>query len=140
MRIRSTAVAAVMFAGLSVSMAAPAMAADVYNCGDFTWQDEAQAIFDQDPTDPNQLDDDDDNEACETLPSRAVTAPAAATAGTTTGTTTAPQVATVPSGAVAAGDGSSSGEGSVLPYAVGGVALIGAAGAAAAARRARSAA
>jgi hypothetical protein len=113
------------------------MAADVYNCADFDWQDEAQAEFDKDTTDPNRLDDDNDSEACETLPRRAVAAPAAAA---TSGTTTASQVSTVPSGAIAAGDGSSSGEAGVLPYAVGGVALIGAAGAAAAARRARSAA
>jgi hypothetical protein len=139
MRIRTTAVAAVLFAGLSVSMAGTAMAADVYNCADFDWQDEAQAEFDKDTTDPNQLDDDNDSEACETLPRRAVAAPAAAAAATS-GTTTASQVSTVPSGAIAAGDGSSSGEAGVLPYAVGGVALIGAAGAAAAARRARSAA
>jgi hypothetical protein len=138
MRIRTTAVAAVLFAGLSVSMAGTAMAADVYNCADFDWQDEAQAEFDKDTTDPNRLDDDNDSEACETLPRRAVAAPAAAAA--TSGTTTASQVSTVPSGAIAAGDGSSSGEAGVLPYAVGGVALIGAAGAAAAARRARSAA
>jgi hypothetical protein len=140
MHIRTTAVAAVLFAGLSVSMAGTAMAADVYNCADFDWQDEAQAEFDKDMTDPNQLDDDNDSEACETLPRRAVAAPAAAAAAATSGTTTASQVSTVPSGAIAAGDGSSSGEAGVLPYAVGGVALIGAAGAAAAARRARSAA
>lgn len=39
------------------------------DCVDFATQREAQAVYDQDPSDPNVLDGDDDGEACETLPS-----------------------------------------------------------------------
>src|SRR5215218_1990438 len=40
---------------------------------DFTYQEEAQAVYDQDPSDPNRLDEDpgpDDGIACEELPHR----------------------------------------------------------------------
>jgi hypothetical protein len=46
---------------------------DLYDCGNFTYQEEAQAVFDQDQSDPYGLDEDpgpDDGIACETLPSR----------------------------------------------------------------------
>ena len=47
--------------------------ADLYDCSDFTTQEEAQAIFDQDTSDPYGLDEDDpspdDGIACEALPS-----------------------------------------------------------------------
>ncbi|MGY1748822.1 hypothetical protein [Modestobacter sp. SYSU DS0511] len=132
MRLRSTAVATVLFAGLSIPMAGTALAADIYNCDDFTYQEEAQAVFDQDPSDPNQLDDEDpDQLACEALPSNggSVTV-SAGTNGTTDG-----QVTTTPQGAVAAGDGSAAEDGSVLPYVLGGLAFAGAGGAALAARR-----
>jgi LPXTG-motif cell wall-anchored protein len=40
------------------------------NCDDFATQEEAQAVFDQDPSDPNGLDgNDNDGIACENLPS-----------------------------------------------------------------------
>ena len=39
------------------------------DCVDFATQGEAQAVYDQDPSDPNGLDEDDDGRACETLPS-----------------------------------------------------------------------
>ena len=45
---------------------------DLYDCSDFDTQEEAQAVFDQDPSDPYGLDEDDgadDGIACETLPS-----------------------------------------------------------------------
>jgi hypothetical protein len=45
---------------------------DLYDCQVFTYQEEAQRIFDQDPSDPYGLDEDDpnpdDGKACETLP------------------------------------------------------------------------
>lgn len=137
MRIRSTAVAAVLFAGLSVPMAGTAFAAD-RDCPDFASQAEAQAAFDAVPGDPERLDADNDGQACEnytyapvaSTSSGSVTVPTPSTGGTTS------QVATVPAGAVAAGDGSTStGGGSTLPYVLGGVALLGAGGAAVAARR-----
>ncbi|MCZ2821073.1 hypothetical protein O2V63_12090 [Modestobacter sp. VKM Ac-2977] len=129
MRLRSTAVATVLFAGISIPMAGTALAADVYNCDDYAYQEDAQAVFDQDTTDPNQLDDDDDSLACETLPSRGTSA-----AGDTDDDDDA-QVTTRPSGSVAAGDGSSAAEASALPYVLGGLAFAGASGAAVAARR-----
>ena len=36
-----------------------------FNCDDFSSQEDAQATFDEDTSDPNRLDDDDDFEACE---------------------------------------------------------------------------
>lgn len=41
------------------------------DCGDFTYQEDAQAVYEQDPSDPNGLDgNDDDGVACESLPHR----------------------------------------------------------------------
>ncbi|KQW06033.1 hypothetical protein [Streptomyces sp. Root369] len=43
------------------------------DCADFVYQEDAQAVFDLDPTDPNRLDEDrgrDDGIACEVLPRR----------------------------------------------------------------------
>lgn len=46
-----------------------AAASDDLNCSDFDTQEEAQDVFDDDPTDPNGLDGDNDGVACESLPS-----------------------------------------------------------------------
>ena len=54
----------------SAFLVAPALAQDTRNCDDFTFQEEAQAVLDQDPDDPNGLDSDNDGIACEDLPSR----------------------------------------------------------------------
>jgi hypothetical protein len=43
---------------------------DIFDCDDFVFQDTAQAIYDADPTDPNNLDPDGDGVACAALPSR----------------------------------------------------------------------
>ena len=48
----------------------PTAVAQDINCDDFTYQEEAQAILDQDPSDPNGLDQDGDGIACEDLPSQ----------------------------------------------------------------------
>jgi hypothetical protein len=131
MRKRTTAAAGVLItAALSFGFSGTASAADL-DCSDFATQADAQTAFNATPGDPNRLDQDGDQIACETLPD---TGGAQATTEDNTVFGTA-QVSTRPAGAVAAGDGSSSDEGSMLPFAVGGVALIGAAGAAAAARR-----
>ncbi len=46
---------------------------DARNCPDFTYQEDAQAVFDADPSDPNNLDgNDNDGIACEDLPRRPV--------------------------------------------------------------------
>ncbi|MET9442215.1 excalibur calcium-binding protein [Streptomyces sp. NPDC006610] len=52
--------------------AATAHAQDL-DCADFTYREEAQAVLDSDPSDPNRLDEDDgpdDGVACERLPRR----------------------------------------------------------------------
>jgi hypothetical protein len=44
-------------------------AGDPFDCADFSTQEEAQAEYDSDPSDPSGLDADDDGEACEELDS-----------------------------------------------------------------------
>lgn len=131
MRRITTAAAGVLFgAALSVTVAGTASAADL-NCSDFATQQEAQAEYDRDPSDPNGLDRDDDGIACETRPSGGSVV---AEDDTSMGATA--QVPNRPSGSVAAGDGSSATEASgAMPYVLGGVALTAAGGAAFAARR-----
>src|SRR5688572_11999093 len=128
MRLRSTAAAGLLLtAGLSLGVTGTANAADL-DCSNFATQQEAQAVFNADPSDPNGLDSDDDGIACESLASGGT-----AEDGTITG---AAQVSTPPAGGVSAGDGSSStSDAGVLPYALGGLAFTAAAGAAVAARR-----
>ncbi|WP_448616155.1 hypothetical protein [Modestobacter sp. URMC 112] len=130
MRPRTTAAAGVLFAaGLSLGIPGTATAADL-DCADFATQADAQAALAATPGDPNDLDSDDDGVACETLPGGGATA--TTEDNTVLGTA---QVSTRPVGAVAAGDGSAATDDGVLPYALGGLALAGAAGAAVAARR-----
>ncbi|WP_329406185.1 excalibur calcium-binding protein [Streptomyces sp. NBC_00704] len=53
-------------------LAGTAQAQDL-DCRDFAFQEDAQAVFDQDPSDPDRLDEDqgpDDGIACEALPHR----------------------------------------------------------------------
>ena len=65
---------AALCAALVLAMAPTVMAqTNQYNCGDFEFQEDAQAVFNQDTSDPNLLDEDDgvdDQIACENLPSR----------------------------------------------------------------------
>lgn len=61
-----------LFGPASIAFAlaeAPAIA-DLNCKRDFKFQEDAQAVFDQDRSDPHNLDDDDDGIACETLPKR----------------------------------------------------------------------
>ena len=62
---------AALCAALVLAMAPAVMAqtADTDCLTDYATQEEAQAVYNQDPSDPNGLDDDDDGIACETLPS-----------------------------------------------------------------------
>jgi hypothetical protein len=117
MRIHRSAAIGVVGAALVVLSAGPASAFDL-NCEDFASQAEAQAVYDANPSDPNNLDADDDGQACEEF---------FGTEG---------QVATPPVGGVATGDGSTAdSDAGVLPFVVGGIALAAAGGAAVAARR-----
>ncbi len=62
----------VLVLGATLAVASPAGAThpgDV-DCGDFTYQEEAQAHLDAHPSDPDNLDADGDGIACETLPHR----------------------------------------------------------------------
>ncbi|MGY1724754.1 hypothetical protein [Blastococcus sp. SYSU DS0533] len=132
MRRRTTAAAGVLFtAALSIGFTGTANAADLYNCPDFVSQADAQAVYNANPSDPNQLDRDDDGQACEDHDY--VASSGTVTSAVALGTTG--QVTSRPAGAVAAGDGSSSSDASALPYVLGGVALTAAGGAAFAARR-----
>ncbi|MBB3674336.1 excalibur calcium-binding domain-containing protein [Modestobacter versicolor] len=131
MRLRSTAAASVLIgAALSIGFTSTANAADL-NCSDFATQADAQAAFNATPGDPNGLDRDGDGIACETLPGGA----GAQAVSEDTTVLGAAQVSARPAGAVAAGDGSASADGSTLPYVLGGLAFAGAGGAALAARR-----
>lgn len=68
-RRRSGLSVAVMAAGSIALFASPAHAGHGVNCSDFETQAEAQDYFDENgPGDPEGLDEDDDGEACETLP------------------------------------------------------------------------
>lgn len=66
-RIRTTAAATLLTLGMTVPFAGTALAQDL-NCDDFSTQAEAQEVFNQNTADPNGLDRNDDNIACESLP------------------------------------------------------------------------
>ncbi|WP_030693725.1 hypothetical protein [Streptomyces globisporus] len=67
-------------AGIALAIASVAPLSGVahaqdLDCRDFRFQEDAQAVFDQDPSDPNRLDEDqgpDDGIACEVLPRRSM--------------------------------------------------------------------
>lgn len=67
MRSRAFTIAVVAMATFALS-ALPALAQNIYNCDDFATQEEAQAVYDADPSDPHGLDRDNDGIACESLP------------------------------------------------------------------------
>ena len=70
MRVRTTVVSTVVAAALCFPMAgvAAAQQGDL-DCSDFATQQAAQAVYDANRTDPFDLDRDNDNRACEWLPS-----------------------------------------------------------------------
>ena len=90
-------------AGLLVPAVASAQDPDLWDCSDFEFQEDAQAVFDQVPGDPYGLDDDNDGIACESLPSRGST-------GTTLPPSAAPSSAT-PVGGVQTGFGGTAPDG-----------------------------
>jgi hypothetical protein len=128
---RTTAAGVLVTALLTLGTTGTANAAIDRDCPDFASQADAQAVLVADPSDPERLDADNDGEACEDHQY----APAASSTTTTSTSTDTSQVSTRPVGAVAAGDGSSSEDGSALPFVLGGAALAAAGGAAVAARR-----
>ncbi|MEU3892131.1 excalibur calcium-binding protein [Streptomyces sp. NPDC029041] len=76
---RRTGVVGALFAIVAiVPMADPAHARQDLDCRDFAFQEDAQAVFDADPSDPNRLDEDqgpDDGVACEALSHRGIIDP-----------------------------------------------------------------
>jgi hypothetical protein len=52
------------------SFTSPAFAQADLDCADFSYQEEAQAVYNRDPSDPNGLDANNDGIACESLPPR----------------------------------------------------------------------
>lgn len=128
MRLRQAAAVLVLAAGTSLTLAGTASAQDGdLDCPDFPSQAAAQEVYDQDPSDPHNLDRDNDGIACEgnPPPSANGTAPTTPVVPTTSPTVrptethsatstqftsmvTGSQVQKVP-GAVPAGDGSSGG-------------------------------
>lgn len=86
MRRRTGALGTLFAIAAIVPPAHPAHARQDLDCRDFSFQEEAQAVFDADPSDPNRLDEDqgpDDGIACEALARRGVISP-------TTSPTTSP--------------------------------------------------
>ena len=90
---RRTGVIGTLFAiAAIVPLADPAHARQDLDCRNFSFQEDAQAVFDANPGDPNRLDEDqgpDDGIACEALPRRGVISPTAS-AGPSTAVTTMP--------------------------------------------------
>lgn len=75
MRRRTGAIGTLIALSAIVPLADTAHAQDL-DCSDFTYQEDAQAFFDLDRSDPHRLDEDpgpDDGVACEALPRRGLT-------------------------------------------------------------------
>ncbi|MBT2445134.1 excalibur calcium-binding protein [Streptomyces sp. ISL-36] len=154
---RRTALAGITLAAASILPAAQAAQAQQdLDCRDFTYQEDAQAEFNRDPSDPHRLDEDqgpDDGIACEALPSRPTvtnqpvvpparptatmapptmapptTAPTATVAPPTTMTPPPTTPTALPSFGVKGGLGGTSGPGRLEVYAGLGLALCAAAG------------
>lgn len=139
-RLRPVVAAAVLAAAASFPLAGTAFAQDL-NCDDFATQEEAQAEYERDTSDPHNLDGDNDGIACEELISEGSgtgnsggddSSGDDSNSGTKTDSDS--QVEEVPEGAVDTGDGSTSDDGGI-GYLLGGLALATAGGVAVAARR-----
>ncbi|CAM5629697.1 hypothetical protein [Streptomyces hirsutus] len=92
MRRRTGALGILVALAATLPMAHTAHAQDL-DCADFTYQEEAQALFNLDRSDPNRLDEDqgpEDNVACEALPRRDGSLTSSTSAPRPTATTTAP--------------------------------------------------
>ncbi|MFJ7294706.1 excalibur calcium-binding protein [Streptomyces collinus] len=91
---RRTGVIGTLFAiAAIVPLADPAHARQDLDCRDFAFQEDAQAVFDADPSDPNRLDEDqgrDDGVACEALAHRGIIDPT--TSPTSAGPSASPSV------------------------------------------------
>jgi hypothetical protein len=125
MRVLTTVAAGVLAAALSFPMAGVALAQDL-NCPDFPTQAAAQAVFNADPRDPNNLDRDRDGIACETRPGGVMGSGEDEMPGDGGSTTGDHDRGSAPRGGVEAGAGGTAGSGSELLLALaatGGAAL-----------------
>lgn len=131
--------AVTLAAGMSLTFTAPALAQQDYNCSDFATQEEAQAEYEKDKSDPHGLDGDNDGVACESLPSSGGTGdggqPPADDGQGDQSTDTDGQVEQVPQGGVETGGGGTNDNGVYLLG--GGLILAAAGGTALVARRTR---
>jgi len=117
--LRRTTAVAVLAVGAMAPLSGSAFAAD-RDCSDFDTQQEAQAVHDQDTSDPHRLDDDGDGVACESLP------PGSGGSGEdeTDDSESTGQVSHVPSGGADTGGGSTAdGAGDTALLAGGGAVL-----------------
>ncbi|SDD08866.1 hypothetical protein [Streptomyces prasinopilosus] len=99
MRRRTGALGILVALAAALPVAHTAHAQDL-DCTDFTYQEEAQALFNLDRSDPNRLDGEqgpDDDVACEALPRRADTLTSSTSAPRPPATTSAAPTASVPS-------------------------------------------
>ncbi|WP_055693519.1 hypothetical protein [Streptomyces prasinopilosus] len=99
MRRRTGALGILVALAAALPVAHTAHAQDL-DCTDFTYQEEAQALFNLDRSDPNRLDGEqgpDDDVACEALPRRADTLTSSTSAPRPPATTSAAPTAPVPS-------------------------------------------
>lgn len=110
--IRASATAALMILLTAGPATAVARAQSDLDCSDFVFQEDAQAEFNRDPSDPFRLDADNDGIACEVLPHR--TSPTATSAATA-----------VPERGVNAGVGGGTGPADFEVAAGAGLALLG---------------
>ncbi|MCK8437076.1 excalibur calcium-binding protein [Streptomyces sp. D2-8] len=104
MRRRIGAIGTLFAIAAIVPLADPAHARQDLDCRDFSFQEDAQAVFDANPSDPNRLDEDqgpDDGIACEALARRGIISPTAS-ASPSAAVTTTPTTSASPSAPVTA--------------------------------------
>lgn len=104
MRRRIGAIGTLFAIAAIVPPADPAHARQDLDCRDFSFQEDAQAVFDANPSDPNRLDEDqgpDDGIACEALARRGIISPTAS-ASPSAPVTTTPTTSASPSAPVTA--------------------------------------
>lgn len=81
---------------VTVPIAVAGAGVDAQNCSDFPYQEDAQAVYDANPADPNNLDADNDGIACEENAHRPTTPPTQTDSGPATETATPSASAPVP--------------------------------------------
>ncbi len=70
MNFRTAAAALILTVAVGAPLSGVSHAQGDLDCNDFTFQEEAQAVLNEDRRDPHRLDADRDGTACEALPSR----------------------------------------------------------------------